>query len=113
MTTIENEFLALKRAIWDLKQACSTEPESAQAIRNGVYMRVAHKVELIANQVYAERAGLQKRIAELEARECWLLKEAEIAQLELDHWNKSEARKSLLISLQRKFAEVNGLKVKP
>ena len=68
MNTIANEFLVLQRALWDLKQSCSDDPESAQAIRNGVYMSVAHKVELIANQVYAERARLQKRIAELETQ---------------------------------------------
>ena len=68
MTTIEDDFLTLQLAIWKLKRPCSDDPGSAQAIRNGVYMSVAHKVELIAKQVYAERSGLQKRIAELERK---------------------------------------------
>ena len=57
-----------------------------------------------------ENAQFKKRIAELEAREYQLLTDEET----MTTWNKTKSYNICVLSeaLQRKFAEVNGLKVK-
>ena len=52
---------------------------------------------------------LEIRIEELEARECRLLTEEEFARISLNF----PCYKAYKVEVQRKFAEVNGLKLKP
>ena len=72
-------------------------------------MTYLEKVE----KAFQEReARLEKRIAELEARECRLLTKVEFSKIYFEWIHDQTDNFVLGDSVQRKFAEANGWKVK-
>ena len=66
----------------------------------------------LISQLRANKRKLEARIAELEARECRLLTEEELNKIWKEVDEAGSIPKEYDEAIQRKFAEVNNLKVK-